>query len=108
MFRRAISNLISNAIKYSDNNSIIYISISSGEKNDSIVEVKNKCKDISYDNSLRMFDRFYRADLSRSSNNDSVGLGLSIVKSIMKVNGGKAWNKVSGNYISFYLLFPAK
>ncbi|WP_240034325.1 hypothetical protein [Aeromonas dhakensis] len=55
-----------------------------------------------------MFDRFYRADLSRSSNNDSVGLGLSIVKSITEVNGGKAWNKLSGDYISFYILFPAK
>ena len=108
MFRRSISNLISNAIKYSESNSAISISISNDEGNNSIIEIKNKCKDISYDESLRMFDRFYRADLSRSSNNDSVGLGLSIVKSITEVNGGKAWNKLSGDYISFYLLFPAK
>ena len=108
MFRRSISNLISNAIKYSESNSAISISISNDEENNSIIEIKNKCKDISYDESLRMFDRFYRADLSRSSNNDSVGLGLSIVKSITEVNGGKAWNKLSGDYISFYLLFPAR
>ncbi|HGY0993003.1 TPA: heavy metal sensor histidine kinase [Aeromonas salmonicida subsp. pectinolytica] len=108
MFRRSISNLISNAIKYSEGDSIINISISNTERGDSIIEIKNKCKNISYNDSLRMFDRFYRADLSRSSNNDSVGLGLSIVKSITEINGGKAWNKINGDYISFYLLFPDK
>ncbi|EKP0310064.1 heavy metal sensor histidine kinase [Aeromonas veronii] len=109
MLRRSISNLISNAIKYSKSNSIISISVYSNKENDSIIEINNKCKDIiSYDDSLRMFDRFYRADESRSSNNDSVGLGLSIVKSITEINGGKTWNKLSGDHISFYLLFPTK
>jgi two-component system heavy metal sensor histidine kinase CusS len=109
MFRRSISNLISNAIKYSKNDSIIKISISKNEQDDSIIEINNKCNNIiSCDDSLKMFDRFYKTDSSKYSNSESVGLGLSIVKSIMEVNGGKVWNNVNSDHISFFLLFPRK
>ncbi|WP_421186182.1 heavy metal sensor histidine kinase [Aeromonas enteropelogenes] len=108
MFRRAISNIISNAIKYSEGHSVIQILLSDNEFHDTVIAVTNECKGISYENSIKMFDRLYRADLSRSNSSEGVGLGLSIVKSIAEVNGGKVWNKVNGDYISFYLLFPAK
>lgn len=108
MFRRAISNIISNAIKYSEGSSVIQILLSDNECHDTVIAVTNECKGMSYEDSTKMFDRLYRADLSRSNSNEGVGLGLSIVKSITEVNGGKVWNKVDGDYISFYLLFPAK
>lgn len=107
MFRRAISNLISNAIKYSEDNSTIEIGLSLDERNDFIFEIKNQCYDISHDDAQKMFERFYCKKTALDNNNDSIGLGLSIVKAIADLNGGVAWNKVSDGYISFYLLFPA-
>ncbi len=106
MFRRAISNLISNAIKYSEDNSVIDIYVSSNEKEGFVFEIKNRCENISHDDALKMFDRFYCKKASFYSNDDSIGLGLSIVKSIADVNGGKVWNKINKNHISFYLSFP--
>lgn len=108
MFRRAISNIISNAIRYSDSHSTITILLSSTPSHDTIISVTNRCKGISGVESLKMFDRLYRADASRSSSNEGVGLGLSIVKSIAEVNGGKIWNSVDNDYITFHLLFPSR
>ncbi|MGY3858977.1 heavy metal sensor histidine kinase [Aeromonas intestinalis] len=108
MFRRAISNVISNAIRYSDHGSPIGISLSRGSSHGTLVSVTNKCTGISGEPISRMFDRLYRGDISRSGSSDGVGLGLSIVKSIIEVHGGKVWNEVDGEHITFHLLFPAR
>ncbi|HET6784430.1 MAG TPA: ATP-binding protein, partial [Erysipelotrichaceae bacterium] len=79
-------NLISNAIKFSDNNSKIVIN-AYYENSKSIVEIIDfgigiKEKDID-----RIFERFYQVDTSRSS--EGHGLGLVIVKTILEKLGGE-------------------
>lgn len=80
---RVIENLISNAITHADGNIIIIL-----EEKDTTARliVKNDAYSLNEENADLMFDRFYKADQSRSSK--STGLGLSIVKSLMeKMNG---------------------
>ncbi|WP_242864725.1 sensor histidine kinase [Clostridium botulinum] len=80
---RIVDNLLSNALKYADNN----IKISLEESNNKVVLIiSNRCTDLDKNDVLHMFDRFYMADKVRTG--ESAGLGLSIVKSLMrKMNG---------------------
>ena len=71
-----ISNLIDNAIKYSNNNSEINIKIA-----DNLFVIKDQGIGISKANQTRVFERFYQVDKTRTTNQGS-GLGLSIVKHI--------------------------
>jgi two-component system heavy metal sensor histidine kinase CusS len=87
LFSRALNNLVENAIHYTPSGGSIEISIAN---RDSIseVSVKDTGAGIAAEHLPRVFDRFYRADPSRSS--DGVGLGLALVKSIMDLHGGTA------------------
>lgn len=80
------SNLIENAIKYSRPGGRIRVSCHP-EGNQTVVEVADDGIGISAEHLPRVFDRFYRADGSRSSG--GAGLGLSISKSIIKAHHGE-------------------
>ncbi|MDO5486476.1 MAG: sensor histidine kinase [Sarcina sp.] len=58
----------------------------------------------------RIFERFYRADSSRSSRNDfGAGLGLSMVRKIMEIHGGTvSVESLPRQGSTFYLVFPAE
>lgn len=78
-------NLISNAIKYSNQNGKISIAL---YENDSInVVISDNGIGMSAEDVDRVFERFYKADSSRNS--IGTGLGLSIVKKIIEIHGGK-------------------
>lgn len=81
------SLLIDNAIKYSSENGKIIVSLTSG-KNISL-EVSNTCDDIPAGNLDKLFDRFYRADSSRSRESGGYGIGLSVARAIATSHGGK-------------------
>jgi len=85
MLNRAFNNLISNAVRHGDENSVITISISSTEQ-DVIIEVCNQGATIPPEHLQHLFERFYRADKSRT--HVHVGLGLAITRSIAKAHGG--------------------
>jgi two-component system sensor histidine kinase SenX3 len=78
MLITAVKNLIENAITYSDPGSSV------GE-----VAVTDSGSGISPENQQRIFERFYRADPSRSRDTGGTGLGLSIVKHVAKVHRGE-------------------
>src|SRR5699024_9415370 len=74
-------NLLDNAIKFSDEGTTMGISITSkGGK--AYVSVRNHGKTIPAEELPLLFDRFHKADYSRSADRDGVGLGLYIVKTI--------------------------
>src|SRR2546423_10305484 len=81
LFSRAVNNLVENAVRHTPAGGSIAISITG-----SSVSVKDTGSGIAPEHLPRVFDRFYRADASRSS--ESVGLGRAIDKSIMTCHGG--------------------
>jgi two-component system phosphate regulon sensor histidine kinase PhoR len=103
---QAIGNLISNAIKYSDEKTMIIIRHSQNEHYE-IVEVIDQGIGIPQKDLERIFERFYRVDKGRSRDRGGTGLGLSIVKHIMLQHGGKVEVLSQPNQGSkFSLYFP--
>jgi two-component system sensor histidine kinase SenX3 len=88
MLITAVKNLIENAITYSDPGASV--GIGCGVKQDiAEVAVTDSGSGISPENQQRIFERFYRADPSRSRDTGGTGLGLSIVKHVAKVHRGE-------------------
>ncbi|WP_236841598.1 ATP-binding protein, partial [Borreliella garinii] len=82
LLRRAVSNLVANAIRYTPFGHTV--TLSAENQHDSvIISVTNPGKGIDVSHLDRIFDRFYRADTARSNSATSTGLGLAIVQSIM-------------------------
>lgn len=88
LFKRAISNLLSNALKYTAPGGRIEVNICSGETSVDIT-IADTGKGIPEEHLHRVFDRFYRVDASRASHAGSLGLGLAIVKSIVELHNGR-------------------
>ncbi len=107
MIRRAISNLLSNAIRHTPRGRSVTVRIAETPDAGATVSVSNSGERISPEHLPRLFERFYRADPGRSRTQGGTGLGLAIVKSIMKLHGGNA-NAESGpgGITSFHLVFP--
>jgi two-component system sensor histidine kinase SenX3 len=88
MLITAVKNLVENAISYSDQGTSVGIGCSA---KDSIAEiaVTDSGSGISPEHQERIFERFYRADPSRSRETGGTGLGLSIVKHVAKIHRGE-------------------
>lgn len=106
MVRRAISNLVSNAIRYTPQGGSIMVRIRETPETGATVSVSNSGEGILAEHLPHVFERFYRADPGRSRTQGGTGLGLAIVKSIMALHGGDA-NAESepGGITSFRLVF---
>lgn len=92
--RRVINNIISNSVKYMDKKSgekgLIELRIL--DQIDSIhIEIEDNGKGIAQKDLPRIFERFYRTDASRNSQQGGSGIGLSIVKKIVEDHGGYIW-----------------
>lgn len=86
--QQVIYNLVENAVKFVDNGGYIRFEFSEDEDGMRRVSIRNsgdglKAKEIS-----KVFERFYKTDESRGIDPGGVGLGLSIVSSIIKLHGG--------------------
>jgi two-component system, OmpR family, heavy metal sensor histidine kinase CusS len=87
LFERAVSNLVDNALRFNLENGKIQISVTVTAAHSEVTVSDSGCG-IAPEHLPRVFDRFYRADSSRSS--DGAGLGLALVKSIVDLHGGSA------------------
>ena len=106
MLRRAISNLLSNALRYGMADQAITIEIEQ-QAAQAVLHVTNHGPDIAPEFLPRLFDRFFRADPARAQpETDGAGLGLAITQAIMRAHGGQA-TATSGNGVTrFSLWFP--
>lgn len=88
LVKRAISNLLGNAVRYATRSSTILIDITDIDNTFVDITVMNLGEPIETDALERLFDRFYRAEVSRSMADKHHGLGLSIVAAIARMHGG--------------------
>ncbi|MDO5132722.1 MAG: HAMP domain-containing sensor histidine kinase [Eubacteriales bacterium] len=102
---RIIDNLIRNAVSYSFENSVINISLKK-ENTNAVFRFENRGKTIPQEKLDRIFDRFYRADQSRSSSSGGSGLGLAIARSLAQAHGGNITAQSYENTIIFTLTMP--
>ena len=88
LVRRAISNLLGNAIRYAAPDSLIVVTIQ--EQDESVwVKVINQGREIPADALPNVFKRFVRAEQSRAGSSEHHGLGLAIVAAIARMHGGR-------------------
>lgn len=105
LLRRALANLLSNAVRHAAPNSVIEMTATPSPEG-MTVQVINQGETISKQHQERIFDRFYRADASRQNSAHSSGLGLSIVTSIMQLHQGRCWVESENGTTTFGLFFP--
>ncbi|MDQ7746604.1 heavy metal sensor histidine kinase [Hydrogenophaga pseudoflava] len=106
MVRRAIGNLLSNALRHSPDGAEVAVVIGQHGANTTLC-LSNSGPTISPEVLPRLFDRFFRVDKSRSHpDSDGTGLGLSITQAIMAAHGGTVTASSRDGLTSFCLLFP--
>lgn len=108
LFRRAITNLLQNAVQYSASGAEIRVLIEPREQAVQVA-VANPGEPIPGEHLGRLFDRFYRVDPSRGSGGANHGLGLAIVKAVATMHGGTVFARSRDgiNTIGFTLARPA-
>nr|WP_067289013.1 heavy metal sensor histidine kinase [Marinobacterium profundum] len=106
MLRRALSNLLSNAIRHSVEGGTVTVGIVTGAQSLE-VSVTNVGTVIPPEHIERLFDRFYRADPARREGHSShAGLGLAITRSIVQSHGGTLACESSESSTRFTAFFP--
>ncbi len=106
MLRRALSNLISNALRHTPSGGKIILSSHSNDYVTSI-SVADTGEGIPQKHIPLLFNRFYRVDFARSQQSGGTGLGLAIVKSIVDLHKGKISIKSKpGHGTTITLFFP--
>jgi signal transduction histidine kinase len=93
--REAIDNLVSNAIKYSPIGGIIELSMAVDDEG-AVIRVKDDGAGLSPDDVVRLFGRFQRLSAKPTGGENSTGLGLSIVKRIVDLHGGRVTGESPG------------
>ena len=98
--RQLFGILLENAIKYTPRGGKIKVSLKN--KGKTVFEIYNDCEQIDVEKIPSYFDRFYRADESRSRETGGYGIGLSIAKAIVDKHRGKiAASSADGKSITF-------
>ena len=106
MFRRALSNLLSNALRHTPETGTITVCIADTAQS-TVVSVENTGPDIDPKMLPRLFDRFYRADPTRAHPDaEGSGLGLAITRAIAQAHGGHVTVTSSHGRTCFALVFP--
>jgi two-component system heavy metal sensor histidine kinase CusS len=103
--RRALINLLSNAVQHTGPGQVIEVRIEVEEHQVSI-GVANPGSPIASEHLPRLFERFYRVDASRSNSGNNHGLGLAIVKAIALMHGGDVFVRSDRGMNTFGIHLP--
>jgi two-component system heavy metal sensor histidine kinase CusS len=107
LLMRAMGNLMSNALRYATAGSDVCMASTIYDDGACLIEVSNDGPPIPPIEQARIFERLYRVDPAREGSASGSGLGLSIVKSIMDLHGGRATvTSGAGQRTVFGLWFP--
>ena len=92
-----------NALKYSDEKSVIRFSLKkNGEC--AVISCSNPCSDFSASDTSKLFERFFRSENDRIHEQEGFGLGLSIAQAIAELHGGKISADYENNIITFTVI----
>ena len=106
--KKLFSIIMDNAIKYTDKNGSINVSLFS-DKNKVKMIIRNTGEGIAPEDLERVFERFYRVDKSRDRETGGYGLGLAIARSIVKEHKGKIYSRSKvGSFTSFIVEIPQR
>ena len=106
---QTLSNLISNAIKFSPEGSEIHLTARALDDNEALIEVRDQGRGIPADKLENIFDRFQQGDGSDSRASGGTGLGLAICRSIITQHGGRIWaTSTPGQGTTFHFTLPTK
>ncbi|HDR9272275.1 TPA: heavy metal sensor histidine kinase [Burkholderia vietnamiensis] len=100
LFRRAMTNLLINAIQHSAPGATLTVTIA---RRDTLVDVSvaNPGEPIDREQRAHVFERFYRLEEARANSKENHGLGLSIVKAVAEMHGGGVFVTCSGGVNTF-------
>lgn len=97
--------LVDNAVKYTDENGRIWVSLIKDEKRIQM-QIQNTCEHLPNIAADKLFDRFYRGDTARTQKNGGYGIGLAAARSIARANEAQIHAQYTGeNRISFIVYF---
>ncbi|MDF2179876.1 heavy metal sensor histidine kinase [Aliiglaciecola sp. CAU 1673] len=105
MLQRALSNLLSNAIRHARPNSIVQVELLESDGQVAIVVI-NQGDVIEKQQLAHLFDRFYQVDPARKRQTEGSGLGLALVKSIVELHQGTISVESDTDKTKFRLVFP--
>jgi len=109
MIRRALSNLLSNAIRHTPDGETVAVLIKrtgTPDTETAKIRIKNPGPAIPGEHLPRIFERFYRPDSSRQRTGEGAGLGLAIAKSITEAHGGRITVTSNEQATTFEISFP--
>ncbi len=105
MLRRAINNLLSNAIRHTPEGGRVAVRVADDGATLKL-SIENTGETIPAEHLPRLFERFYRADSSRQRFGEGAGLGLAITRSILRAHGGEAFVRSEHGVTTFELQIP--
>lgn len=113
MFKQILYNLLTNAIKFTDNNGKITVSLETTKENDMKEYLKVSIIDtgigVKPEDRERIFGQFEQAEDSKSREHKGLGLGLALTKSLVEMHGGKIWLESEvGKGSIFSFVIPTK
>lgn len=88
LLRQAVVNIFDNAVKYSPVGATIRISVNRRGTGQTVLEIADSGPGIAFEHRGKVFDRFYRIDVSRNRTEGGFGLGLAIARWAVEANGG--------------------
>jgi two-component system heavy metal sensor histidine kinase CusS len=106
MLRRALSNLLSNALRYTPHGGTVKVTLVMTPEH-GVLTIENPGETIPTQHLPRLFERFYRADASRQqTTGEGTGLGLAITHAIVRAHHGDISVNSSNGYTFFTIRFP--
>ena len=107
MLRRALGNLLSNAVRHANAGSSVRVQISANV-DQILIAMENQGDTIAHEFLERVFDRFFRVDPSRQRASEGTGLGLAITRSIVLAHGGSIAVTSDAGLTRFTMTLPRK
>lgn len=106
MLRRAVGNLLSNAVRHTPEKGKITVRVDNSADSVVVLSVENIGETIAPEHLSRLFDRFYRVDPSRQRFSEGAGLGLAITHSIAHAHGGEVRVRSENGVTAFEIRLP--